>query len=304
VRFFFFLPILLTCSLAFAQTSTPSSIPTPIPSPTPTSSPSPEAATAKPTAWLVVNVTPVDFSWNDLGLSQESSFTTPLYDYWQKFIQENSKNELEVKSCQGPCESAYESWLDREVWLLNPIVRDEYTDGLWIKLSYNISRERNSGKFSWEGRVLLQDVNSKMILASYDLGREEKNWGGLGQKQLNSALATRLYQSALAAFRKIAEKLSPGLHYTRASRLVIRDAPLMSATQKVVDEVKIRGMNLGLACEWKSVVKKESHFLCLYRGEEKSFSDLLSQLKELKSSKSYNLGYEVVGTDHVLTFVP
>lgn len=264
----------------------------------------PDAQVATPpAAHLVVEVTLVDFTWAELNLQHESSFTQPLHTNWQKILQENSPDK-EIKSCQGPCKVYFDAWLDRGPGLLNPAHKDEYTDGQWIKVFFNVSRDPASKRFSWEGRVLLQDINSKVLLQSFDLGREEKNWDSLSQKQLNSALATRLYQSALPALKQIGSKLKIELPYTRASRLVIKDAPLMSHAQELVNLLKARGTSLGLHCDWKAMASRISQFICFYQGEEKTFSDLLSSVKELKSSKSYNLGHEVVGTEHVLTFKP
>lgn len=45
----------------------------------------------------------------------------------------------------------------------------------------------------------------------------------------------------------------------------------------------------------ESFQQDQAKLLCFYQGEAKVFSDLLSQLKELKSSNSYVLVSELTG---------
>lgn len=52
---------------------------------------------------------------------------------------------------------------------------------------------------------------------------------------------------------------------------------------------------MGIKASLESFQKDEARLLCFFQGEAKVFSDLLSQLKELKSSHSFVLSSDLTG---------
>ena len=59
---------------------------------------------------------------------------------------------------------------------------------------------------------------------------------------------------------------------------------------------------MGLETQMDYLKSSEAQILCFYQGEEKSFTDLLSRVKELKLSQSYKLVNEFNGI-HTLKLV-
>lgn len=255
----------------------------------------------KPGIWIVNEFNLHDLAWPDLGLEHERSFSAPLVDSWQKWLRENSSVNKEIKSCSDECLSTYSEWQDQDAFLLTGAIAEPYRNGVWVKISIDLARPKPGGKFRWQGRVVLIDINSKQILSSSELLPEEKEWSGLSQKKVNSALATRIYRSALPALKSL--KLAQSHPYTRATRLKIQGGRHLADIMKVLELLKVRGESLGLALQLEYVQQQEARVLCFYRGEEKSFTDLLSQLKELKSSDSYELVHHSTGVEHVLKMV-
>ena len=70
-----------------------------------------------------------------------------------------------------------------------------------------------------------------------------------------------------------------------------------------MDMLRKEGSKLNFEVQIDLFDQKETQLLCFYQGEEKSFTDLLSQVKELKSSQSYRLVNEFTGIHHVLKLV-
>jgi hypothetical protein len=70
-----------------------------------------------------------------------------------------------------------------------------------------------------------------------------------------------------------------------------------------VELLQTRGSSLGLQVEMGQFGSQEAVMKVYFRGEEKSFTDLLSQVKELKSTYNYSLVNEVTGTGHVIRMV-
>jgi len=254
----------------------------------------------KPLAWVSLELNWNDINWRDLGLEQENSFKGPILASWQKYLSENAPGKG-VAECLEDCEAFVSTWEEKNPALLSETgLPDPYRNGFLIKVSMDLSREKYSGKFRWGGRVLFFDLNSKEILLSSEISPEEKAWSVADQKKLNSLLATRIYQSALGPLKAMASRIEENLAYTKATRLVIRGSGQLSHTEDLLKLIKSEGKKLGIVVRWDFVQQGEARFLCFYRGEEKSFSDLLSQLKELKSSHSYSITHEMSGSDHVL----
>lgn len=290
MRILFFL--LLILNLASAQVP-PTAEPLSLSPETPVLAP-------KTLAWVMMEMNWNDLNWADLGLEQESSFTGPILSSWQKYLAENAPGKG-IAECLDDCRSFMSAWQDGPSALLTePGLPEPYRNGFLIKLSIDLTREKYSGKFRWSGRALFLDLNSKEIILSSEISPEEKSWSIQDQKKLNSLLATRIYQSALGPLKVMASKIEENLAYTKASRLVIRGSGQLAHTEDLLKLIKSEGSKLGIVVRWDFVQQGEARFLCFYRGEEKSFSDLLSQLKELKSSHSYSITHEMSGSDHVL----
>jgi hypothetical protein len=71
----------------------------------------------------------------------------------------------------------------------------------------------------------------------------------------------------------------------------------------LIETLKSRGAAIGLEIKLDKMSSGEAEVICFYQGEEKSFTDLLSKVKELKSSTSYQVVDEFNGSVHVLKLV-
>lgn len=257
--------------------------------------------------FLITEVTPLQFSWPDLGLETESNFINPLTDSWIKWLNENSPNTVEeIVLCDSNCMNFYSSWTETHVDHLN--IPEEYARSVFLKVnlflkrtSYQMSVKESS--FEWEGRSLIQDVGTKRILGSFTLPIETRSFRQADQKSLNSSLASSLYRSPISAFMYFRPKLEEKMGFNRVTRLVIKGQHHLGDVIALGELLKTRGSSLGLEVYLSSFSREEANVICYYQGEEKSFTDLLSSIKELKSSHSYTLVNEFTGVHHVLKLV-
>ena len=90
---------------------------------------------------------------------------------------------------------------------------------------------------------------------------------------------------------------------TRLERLVIKDFKNLSDVFFLIEVLRNEGVSLSAVPVLSTFNSKEAIVLVFYQGEEKTFTDLLSRLKELKSSYNYKFETELIGTDHVMKFV-
>lgn len=265
-----------------------------------------ESAAAKPFSKLILisDVEPYLFSWKDLGVENEKSFSTALDNSWLKWFSENLPATVEsVILCDANCIDFYRKWFETHFDQL--VIPDEYKNALILKTNMHIRKNGSVGevKFEWEGRTVLQDVNTKKVMAASTLAPESRTFRDLDQKAMNSGLASSMYRTAIPFFMEYRKQLESKKGFNRVSRLVIRGHQRLGDVLELIEVLKVRGNSLGLDLHLGSFTKEEAQLICYLRGEEKSFTDLLSSIKELKSSHSYTLVNEFTGVHHVIKLV-
>ncbi len=250
----------------------------------------------------------IGIAWTDLGLEESETFTDPLLRSWLKWFSANSpENVEEVFGCTGSCVQEFSSWqqLSQDEGMS---VSENILNGLWLKISFNLRKisyiaSITEWQFEWDGSVVLLDVNTKKIISSYTMLPETKTFRNLDQKTLNSVLASSMYRSPLEALTKATKKIQETPRLNRLTRLGIQGHKHIGDVLSLMDLLKKEGANINLELQIDFFTQKEVQLLCFYQGEEKSFTDLLSRVKELKSSHSYSLVNEFTGIHHVLKLI-
>lgn len=271
-----------------------------------TTTPAPESASPKPFSKLILisEVEPYLFSWKDIGVENDRSFSMALDNSWLKWFNENLPATVEsVVLCDSGCMDFYRRWFETHFDQLT--IPDEYKNALILKTNMLIRKNGSVGevKFEWEGRSVLQDVNTKKVMAASTLSPESRTFRDLDQKAINSGLASSMYRTAIPFFMEYRKQLESKKGFNRVSRLVIRGHQRLGDVLELIEVLKVRGNSLGLELHLGSFTKDEAQLICYLRGEEKSFTDLLSSIKELKSSHSYTLVNEFTGVHHVIKLV-
>jgi hypothetical protein len=185
---------------------------------------------------------------------------------------------------------------------------EEYNHSVFLKINLQLKRsavreDLQEVTYDWEGRALLLDPSTKRVLGSFTLPFERRTFRQMEQKVLNSSLASSLYRAPLTALMQFNRKLEEKVGFNRASKLVIKGHRNLGDVLLLTEMLKTRGSSLGFEAVLDSFSRDEVNLLCFYRGEEKSFTDLLSSIKELKSSHGYTLVNEFTGVHHVIKFV-
>lgn len=91
--------------------------------------------------------------------------------------------------------------------------------------------------------------------------------------------------------------------FNRVSKLVLKGYKHLGDVLQLNELLKTRGTSLGLEIVLQTFSKDESNLLCFYQGEEKSFTHILSGIKEVKLTHGYTLVNEFTGIHHVIKFV-
>lgn len=248
----------------------------------------------------------LSFDWKDIGLERETQFTAPLLKSWEKWLKEHlPKNVGEAKICDSTCLTYQAQWEEKLPEEISASGDPAYQNSLWLKISMYLRRSvrNNIQSYQWEGRVHLLDGNTKRSISNITLPKEMKEWLNTAQKDVNSGLVTRVYKTPLGAFPGLVQKIESTMPLNRVIKLVITGHKHLGDVTKLVELLQSRGSPLGLQVEMSQFASKEAQMKVYFRGEEKSFTDLLSQVKELKSSYNYSLVNEVTPSGHVIKMV-
>jgi hypothetical protein len=258
--------------------------------------------------FLVSDIDLIGFSWSDLALEKEARFSNPLISSWVKSLQPQLSGEVkEILPCVDECSEAFYQWLQipQEAKMDVP---ESYVNSLWLKVSYKLRKINhdpsiNEWSFEWEGSAVLLDANLKESIATRTIETEKRTWRGLDQKTLNSVLASSMYKTALDHLHHATISLKNLERPDRLTRIIVKGQRNVSDLFNLIELLKKEGASMKLNAKLDVFGPKEAQILCFYKGEEKSFTDLLSRLKELKSTRSYGLVNEISGIHHVLKLV-
>jgi hypothetical protein len=252
--------------------------------------------------WVIPEINLNGFKLKDIGL-EDKNLALSLGRSWAKFLNDQIPGNLEeVGNCEAVCQEFFQHWQTIPQGESQSPSDPAFLNGLWLRIGLDLRRS-SAGQLEWEGRILLLDINTKRILSAHNLLTEKRSFEELEPEALYAQLGSQLYRSPVPHLQQLSAKLPQMPRLNRVSRLVIRGQRHLGEVLSVLQTLRQRGTALGLDVKLSSFQQQEAQVLCFYQGEEKSFSDLLSRLKELKSSQSYMLVSELAGTNYVLRLV-
>lgn len=258
--------------------------------------------------YIVTEINPIHMTWKDLSLETEEQFSNPIVQSWVKWLNNKSiQNVDQVVECTEKCLSDFYNWVEvsQDEGMK---ISEDHLNNLWLKFSFNLRKVTfrpniNEWELEWDGSAVILDANTKLIVGAFTIPLERKVWRGLDQKELNSELASSVYRSGLDPLNKSIKKIQESERFNRVRRLVIKGHQRLGDVIQLTEMLKKMGERIHLELRLDFFGLEEAHLLCFYQGEEKSFTDVLSQLKELKSSHRYKLLNDSTGVHHLIRFV-
>ena len=256
---------------------------------------------------LITEVEPQNFTWQDLGLESEKIFVNPLNKSWLKWFNDNLPSTVEeVVGCESDCLHFFRKWSESHVDEIS--IPEEFRKAIFLLVNLKVKRtvvleNLQETDVEWEGRTLLHDLTTKRVLGSFPLPLEKRTFRRLDQKALNSGIVSSLYRSPLTSFIQFKKLLDQKSGFNRVSKLVFKGYKHLGDVLQLNELLKTRGTSLGLEIVLQTFSKDEANLLCFYQGEEKSFTHILSGIKEVKLTHGYTLVNEFTGIHHVIKFV-
>lgn len=240
--------------------------------------------------FLDVQVTPMNFSWEDLALTRPSDFILPLEKEWLKWFADGHLPEGvdEIAFCRDSCATALKEWRELDDTKVGQFVAPDLLDGLLLTVDIKLERTqrgslRDDTKIALSGGVVLTDLDTKRRLHWVDLNGEQFTLRPAAPKEFNSALATLCYRAPLGKFLEF-KTLVNQLALPRQSFLVRLENPgHLGQALRLLEWLKQKGKSMEVEGKLDSFTRKEARILIYFVGEGNKFKSLVSNVKELES---------------------
>ena len=243
--------------------------------------------------FLYTKINLLNFMWKDLSVEGEDSFITPLNQNWVEWFKQNQTQFQLIEPCSQSCEVEFNTWIEG--------ANLDQRSGVWIKTDLNLRRLVDE-KFEISGGIVFLDIESRKNLGARTLELQKISLPILDLKKRNSALASYLFRASLPFYTA----LMSGINSEKDARsllLVIKGFTSLSDIQALEKLLAEKNSNLNLKSSLVGFARQQAQLNITFKGEEKLFTDLLSELKELKSSRRFTLVHEFIENTHVLKMI-
>lgn len=236
---------------------------------------------------LIPHMSLSGLEWMDLKLKNEESFLSGLWPAWKKWSEE-SENNLQLNLCDERCE---EQWLSEKASDRGEInsyfgQEDEVQLVVDLRLELRKIKMLPNAEVEYEisGTYSLHDYASGALLEAMNLGPEIKRIASNEDHQaINSQLANYFYRMAASGLVRL-KSFQDFRPYNQVQQLVIEGHKNFLEILAVENEIRLQLGTFSPRLELFALTKSTIEFKVLYRGEEKSFKELITGLKQLKSS--------------------
>lgn len=236
---------------------------------------------------LIPHMSLSGLEWMDLKLKNEESFLSGLWPAWKKWSKE-SENNLELNFCDERCEDQWLSEKASDSEEINSYFGQEDEVHIVADLRLELRKIKvlpnSEVEYEISGTYSLHDYASGALLEAMNLGPEIKRVTSTEDHQvINSQLANYFYRMAASGFVRL-KSFQDFRPYNQVQQLVIEGHKNFLEVLAVENEIRLQLGTFSPRLELFALTKSTIEFKVLYRGEEKNFKELITGLKQLKSS--------------------
>lgn len=246
-----------------------------------------ESAQAKVKFLIIPHIELINMDWTELHVSGERPFLMALWTAWEKWAQDESPS-TQISLCLDQCKR---QWIDDKSTENNELgvyfgQEDEILLVVDLRLELRKLRTLPNGEVELQhnGTYSLHDYSSRSLLEAMNLGPETRRVNFKQEPQIvNSTLANHFFRLSLPAFTRL-KSFNDFRPYNQVLQLVIEGQKNLLEVKDLEQQLKLITGTFSPRWELYSLTRNTVSFRILYRGEEKSFKELITNLQQLKSS--------------------
>lgn len=246
-----------------------------------------EAANNQVKFLLIPHIDLQGLEWSDLKLSGERPFVDALWAAWEKWSLEESAG-INLSLCVDQCER---QWMSDKSADSNDLgvyfgQEDEVLLVADLRLELKKIKTLPNGEveFKLEGSYSLHDYASRSLMEAMNLGPQTKRiqWSTEAQT-INSQLANHFYRLGVPALARL-RSFHDFKPYNQSLQLVIDGQKNLLEIRDLEQQLKLITGAFSPRWELFALTRTTVEYRVLYRGEEKSFKELITSPSQLKSS--------------------
>lgn len=252
------------------------------------------------TLYLKVNFDLRGFSYSDIEIENEKEFDGVIAKKWVDwFLINKPLNISNIVLVQGEIAQKLKTYQNLPPTEMLSNVPPEFVNSLLLDLNLQLELEDSNPEFStykyqYRGEGFLKNLQTDLVIETYSMRPETKEYRLAKTSSLANILANHLYQLGRDNFPKVAKGIKNITPIKSIQRISLRDFRSVNHIQEVLDLVSDEGVKYSLKTEIESISQGKAEVILFYDGKLEQIKQLLTQVKIQAAKKG--LGFEVVDT--------
>ncbi len=243
-----------------------------------------------------------NITYSELGIDNENDFNGEISRNWLKWFSSNKPGNIANIELIG---REKEELLNTYMKIPNDMVLSQvpevFVNSLLIEIEAKILKVKyeskiNSYEFKYGGEAFLRDLQSNLIIGSYEIPSEVKYYNLKENSNLANIVANHVYQMVRASFPQMIKNVKELTPITTINKVQLSNYKNTSAVKSFISLAEERGVKYSIKLEYESLNKDSADLLLYFDG---STEEVKSYFEQLKSAKK-DLSYEVVESGNTL----
>lgn len=234
-------------------------------------------------------------TYTELGVENENEFSGVVSKKWVEWLSKNKpRNIANVTILSDSQKSRLQDFqkMSSEEMLKN--TPELFVNSLLLDIQIKVIREKldkrkNEYTFKYVGSGFLKDLQSNLIIDTYEFDEQEKKYLVTPEMYLGNIIANHVYGMAVGSFPGIISSVKSIANVSAVDRVIIENYPNMNTILAIKDLLENRGIRYALSAQVESISKNRAELILHYDGNKSDVRSLLLGLKAAKKDLNYDL---------------
>ncbi len=234
-------------------------------------------------------------TFSELGVKNEKEFVDVLSDKWIEWLEKNKPQN--IASIEHLSKRRKEKLADFQKMNSEEMLKNTpsaFENSLLLDIQVRVVREKfdkrkNRYSFMYVGAAYLRDLQSNLIVHTYEFAKEEKEYTLTPNVFLANIVVNHIYNMTIGSFPQIVSSIKKIDAITSVEKLKLKNYPNMRAVLSFINLLESRGIKYGVQANIESLSKDNIEVIVHFNGAKSDIKNLLIRLKSAKRSLKYDV---------------
>ncbi len=242
------------------------------------------------------------FSYSDLEIKNENDFSGVVNRNWVEWFEKNKpQNIANIELLSESNKESLESYLKLPQKRMLVEIPEVFINSLLLDIKVELTRvyynkETEEYRFSYKGAAYLRDLQSNLIVDTYEFSEKTKSYQVREGINLANVVANQTYQLVKDQFRKVQKDIKELTESTQLKSIYLIKYANIDEVKAFIELIENRGIKYSIKARLDSINQSRSNISVYFDGE---LSELKALLISLQSAKK-DLLFELVDTNNDL----